>query len=112
MAPLMWRLDRAWALLREEVPHVRRLPSETIREHIWMTTQPIEEPPRPRDFADMLEELGMDDRLLYASDYPHWDFDAPNRALPHAIHPALRDRILGGNARELYGLAEREEVRA
>ena len=34
-------------LLRDEVAHLERKPSETIREHFWFTTQPIEEPERP-----------------------------------------------------------------
>jgi predicted TIM-barrel fold metal-dependent hydrolase len=107
LPPLMWRLDRAWKLLREEVPHVRRLPSETIREHVWLTTQPIEEPPRDEDFAELLEELAMDDRLMFATDYPHWDFDAPDRALPRVLDDRRRRLLLGENAVSLYGLGAR-----
>ncbi|HEX4518633.1 MAG TPA: amidohydrolase family protein [Gaiellaceae bacterium] len=104
MAPLMWRLDRSWKLLREEIPDVTRLPSETIREQVWATTQPMEEPPRPQDFLDMLEELAMDERLMFATDYPHWDFDSPEQALPARVPTNVRERILSANARELYRL--------
>ena len=51
LAPLMWRLDRAWQQLGLEIPHVDRAPSEIIRGHFWLTTQPIEEPPRRQDWA-------------------------------------------------------------
>ena len=34
MPSLMWRLDAAWTLLKAEVPHLKRLPSEYIREHV------------------------------------------------------------------------------
>ena len=44
MAPLMWRLQRAWNQLRDEVPHLQRSPSEYIREHFWFTTQPVDQP--------------------------------------------------------------------
>jgi predicted TIM-barrel fold metal-dependent hydrolase len=104
MAPLMWRLDRAWRLLGEEVPHVTRPPSELVRDHVWLTTQPIEEPPRPRDFEEMLDELDMDDRLLFATDYPHWDFDAPSQALSSNLEAGRRRAILAENARALYRL--------
>lgn len=104
LAPLMWRLDLAWERLRDEIPHVRRPPSAYIRKHLWMTTQPIEEPPRASDFVAQLDYLDMWDRLMFSSDYPHWDFDAPDRALPTAIPPQRRQQILGDNARSLYRL--------
>jgi predicted TIM-barrel fold metal-dependent hydrolase len=43
--------------------------------------------------------------LIYASDYPHWDFDSPKRFLPAEVPLETRRRILGANALELYGLA-------
>jgi uncharacterized protein len=106
LAPLMWRLDRAWSLLRSEAPRLTRPPSQVIREHVWLTTQPIDEPSRPQDFMAMLEQLDMDEHILFATDYPHWDFDAPDRALPPSVPPALREAILRGNAHALYRLAE------
>ena len=101
---LLWRLDRSWRQLRAEVPRLRRLPSEYVREHFWFTTQPIEEPPEPAQFLQMLEHLDMNDRLLFSTDYPHWDFDNPDHALPAGLPPLLRQQILDGNARTLYGL--------
>jgi uncharacterized protein len=104
LAPLMWRLDRAWRLLRAEAPNLTRLPSELIREHVWLTTQPIDEPPRTDDFAALLEQLGMPTQILFATDYPHWDFDAPDRALPRSVPQPLRDAIMSSNAHALYRL--------
>ncbi len=55
----------------------------------------------------VVEALG-DEFILYASDYPHWDSEFPESAKPIREHPKLsedaRARILGGNARRLYGL--------
>lgn len=104
LAPLMWRLDAAWKRLREDAPHLTRLPSEVIRAHFYFTTQPIEEPGRPEHFTQLLTMLAMEDRILFASDYPHWDFDSPDRALPASVGRPLRDRILRANARALFGL--------
>ncbi len=103
LAPLMWRMDRAWEQMRAEVPHVSRPPSELIREHFWMTTQPMEEPPVRGQFLQMLSHLDMDGRLMFATDYPHWDFDAPDQAFPERLPEDLERRILGENARSLYG---------
>jgi predicted TIM-barrel fold metal-dependent hydrolase len=102
LLPLMWRLDRTWRMLRDELAHVTRPPSETIRERVYLTTQPIEEPPQPQQLARLLDRMDMDGRLLFATDYPHWDFDAPDRALPPVLGAARRDRMLRGNAHALY----------
>jgi uncharacterized protein len=121
---LMWRMDSAWQRLGEEVPHLRRAPSEVVREHFWFTTQPIEEPERPRFFTQIWEDLAMPEKALFASDYPHWDFDAPDQALPSALDAHTRRALLGGNARALYpklasalsepdvGSTQRKETRA
>ncbi|MCC6625939.1 MAG: amidohydrolase [Chloroflexi bacterium] len=102
LPPLMWRMDRAWKRLREEVPHLRRLPSEVIRQHFWLTTQPIEEPAKPHQFHELLAQLDMDDRIMFATDYPHWDFDAPDLVFPTKIDPVLERKIMTDNARALY----------
>ncbi|GAA3046885.1 amidohydrolase family protein [Pseudonocardia yunnanensis] len=106
--PLMWSLDDAWTQLRADVPHLRKPPSEYIREHFWFTTQPIEEPDDPTHLEIALAHIGMDDRIMFASDYPHWDFDSPRHA-PRLFPAALRRSIMGSNACRLYGLPEREQ---
>ena len=42
-------------------------------------------------------------KILFASDYPHWEFDAPHVALAK-IPTEIRNKILYQNAVELYGL--------
>jgi predicted TIM-barrel fold metal-dependent hydrolase len=102
LPPLMWRLDRAWKKLKDEVPHLTRLPSEYIRQHFWITTQPMEEPTKPEQFHQLLAHLDMNDRLMFATDYPHWDFDAPDQALPVRLPLELERMIMADNARALY----------
>jgi predicted TIM-barrel fold metal-dependent hydrolase len=103
LAPLAWRLDKHWARLRDEVPDVKRPPSEYIRHQLWITTQPMEEPSNPAHLLQVMEWIGWD-RLLFATDYPHWDFDDPMRALPAGLDPARRRQIQSGNARKVYRL--------
>jgi predicted TIM-barrel fold metal-dependent hydrolase len=105
--PFAWRLDAAWRVLKSEVPHLQRKPSEYIRDHFWFSTQPAVEPEDPADFYsvwEQFEDFGLGDHLLFATDYPHWDFDSPFDAIPHLLSRADKRRILGANAAALYGL--------
>ena len=86
---------------------LRRPPSEYLRAHWWFTTQPIEEPDDPEHLALAFDALGMADRIVFSSDYPHWDFDAPSQTLPPSISREDKARILAGNACRLYDLPRR-----
>jgi hypothetical protein len=101
---LGWRLDKHWKTLKDEVPHLKRAPSEYIREHFWVSTQPMEEPEDPAHLIDVMEWIGWD-RILFASDYPHWDFDDPFLALPPSLDERRRTQIFHDNACTLYRLA-------
>lgn len=101
---LMWRLDKNYKGLREEVPWLTKLPSETIREHFRATTQPIEEPPTPQWLMQVLEMIGNDEFLMFSTDYPHWDFDAPDRAIPTNLPATFRRRVMSDNAVNFYDL--------
>jgi uncharacterized protein len=100
---LCWRMDRHWARMRAEVPHVRRPPSEYVREHVWFTTQPIEEPEDRDHLAEVIEWLGWD-RLMFSTDYPHWDFDNPRYAFRFTLTEEQRTKVFRENAKALYGL--------
>jgi len=52
----------------------------------------------------VMEWIGFD-RLLFASDYPQWDFDDPFLSLPPSLSDARRRAIYADNARALYRLA-------
>lgn len=101
---LMWRLDKHWSRLRGETPYLKRKPSDYIRQHVWLTTQPMEEPEKRKHFNDMVEWIGLD-RLLFATDYPHWDFDDPLWSVPVRLSDEQREALFRGNAKALYGLA-------
>lgn len=106
IAPLMWRMDKQWKRLRSEMPHLKRLPSEVIRDHVRVTTQPMEEPHRTGQLLQSIEHLG-EDMLMFSTDYPHWDFDHPDRAFQVDLPKELKAKILNGNARALWGLPDR-----
>ena len=58
LAPLMWRMDRAFELLGSEAPKLTAPPSEVIREHVWLTTQPMDEPERTADLPRAVRPHG------------------------------------------------------
>ena len=102
---LMWRMDSTYKLLKDEVPHLKKLPPEYIREHLYLTTQPVEEPHKPQQFLEMLEHFGdMASHILFASDYPHWDSDDPDFALPNILSDNVLQAIQFDNAKKLYNL--------
>jgi uncharacterized protein len=98
---LGWRLDKIWERMRGEVPHLRRPPSEYLREHFWVSTQPMEETEEPEQVIEIMQWIGWD-KMLFASDYPHWDFDDPFLALPPSLSEERRNQIYSGNAKALY----------
>ena len=100
---LMQRLDHEYLMRRSEAPLLKRLPSEYMRECFY-TSQPMEAQ-NMKLLEGTFEAIGAETQLLYASDWPHWDFDVP--ATIHDL-PFLTDtgrrNILGLNAARVFGL--------
>ena len=108
---MMQRLDSEYFMRSSEAPLLKRPPSEYIRE-MFFTCQPMES----RDqklLRSTFEAINADTQLLYASDWPHWDFDSPSVIwdLPFLDETAKKN-ILGGNANRLFNLAPQIGARA
>jgi predicted TIM-barrel fold metal-dependent hydrolase len=100
---LMQRLDHEYLMRVSEAPLLRRLPSEYIGE-MYYTMQPMEAT-NLKLLEGTLEAIRADTQLLYASDWPHWDFDVPAKVfdLPFLDERAKRN-ILGLNAARVFNL--------
>jgi len=98
----VWRMDKQWARMRDEVPHVKRPPSEYVRRQVWFATQPVEEPEQPGDLRELCEWIGWD-RIVFATDYPHWDMDDPRFAFKVQLTEAEQRAVFADNARAAYG---------
>jgi predicted TIM-barrel fold metal-dependent hydrolase len=100
---LTWRMDKAWKELRVETPWVKKLPSDYIRRHIRLTTQPLDEPEREKDLIELIGKIHGEEILMFSSDYPHWDNDMPTRVL-NGLSEETKQRILYKNAEAFYAL--------
>ena len=102
---LMWHMDADWKSLRDQTPWLKRLPSEYFRGHIRVGSQPLQEPERPEQLLQMLDDLHADETLIYCSDFPHFDWDDPATTFPK-LPEHLHRRIFADNACELLGLQD------
>ena len=101
---LMQRLDHEYLKRTSEAPLLTRLPSDYMRE-MYYTTQPME-----ADNTGLLQAtmtaIHAETQLLYASDWPHWDFDAPGSIMSLGfLSDDAKRNIIGLNAARLLGLA-------
>jgi uncharacterized protein len=101
---LMQRLDDQYLMRPSEAPQLKRLPSEYLRDNCWYTTQPMETTHR-KALEVTLDMIHAETQLLFASDWPHFDFDLPGGIidLPFLSEQAKRN-ILGLNAARIFGL--------
>jgi uncharacterized protein len=97
----IWRAIKTWRGVRAEVPWVKRSPAEVIRENVRLTVQPIDAPHDSNVFDRIIEMIDSDNMLLFASDYPHWQFDG-DAVLPPGLPPTLVQRIRVDNPLETY----------
>jgi uncharacterized protein len=100
---IMQRLDHEFMMRVCEAPMLKRPPSEYIRE-MYFTSQPLE-----KNNLQLLEAtfaaMRAETQLLFASDWPHWDFDPPSAitSIPFLSDQAKRN-ILGLNAARVFNL--------
>jgi predicted TIM-barrel fold metal-dependent hydrolase len=97
----LWRLEKFWRGVRLEVPWIDRPPKEIVRDHIRLTIQPFDAPPDADIVRRVIDQLPSPDMLLFASDFPHWQFDGDDM-LPPGLDAALVRKILVDNALATY----------
>ncbi|MEO8715360.1 MAG: amidohydrolase family protein [Acetobacteraceae bacterium] len=99
--PFLWHVTKEWRGLRTEVPWVDRPPIEIVREQVRLTVQPFDAPPDPAELSRVLDQIGSDKMLLFATDYPHWQFDGDD-PLPAGFPAHLIERLCVQNPLETY----------
>jgi predicted TIM-barrel fold metal-dependent hydrolase len=97
----LWRLQKTWKGVRFEIPWVDRLPAEIIRDQVRLTVQPLDAPDEDNTVERIIDHFRSDDMLLWASDWPHWQFDG-DAAIPPGIPERLLPKLMRENALATY----------
>jgi uncharacterized protein len=96
----IWRAVKTWRGVRAEVPWVNRSPADIIRESIRLTIQPFDAPDAAA-VERIVNQIDADHMLLFASDYPHWQFEG-DAIDPPGLSPALQQKIRVDNPLATY----------
>lgn len=102
---MMFRLNKEYSIRRSEAPLLEKSPEEYIRE-FYFATQPLGEANNSTHMQQLIDIVGPDS-LMFATDYPHWDFDHPealDKHLSNRYDVENRDKVLHGNAAEAFGI--------
>lgn len=98
---LATRLDTEYMKRQSEAPLLEKRPSKYMKE-FYYGTQPLEE---DRAWLEQVIDYIGPEQILYASDYPHWDYDEPSVITELPFLSASEKRaILGENAAEVFGI--------
>ncbi len=100
---LMNRLDKEYLERRRDVPFLTERPSAYLKGYYY-GTQPIEEPETMHDLSDVIRLYGGETNTVFASDWPHHDFDHPMKVAQIPLEQEVRRQIFGENALRLFGL--------
>ena len=95
-------------LRTSEYPLLKKKPSDYMRD-MYYASQPMEVTDITA-LENTFRMINAETQLLYASDYPHWDFDMPSVIydLPFVSEKG-KHNILGGTAARLFKLPPRND---
>jgi uncharacterized protein len=102
---IMDRLDTYYPPMYESAPLLQKMPSEYIKD-MYFTTQPLEKPAGGNSVLErVFKAFDAENHLMYASDYPHFDFDVPVAVtgLPFLSQQAKK-KIMSENALKIFNL--------
>ncbi|MHB8567907.1 MAG: amidohydrolase family protein [Nitrososphaerales archaeon] len=100
---IMNRLDDEYTKRKLEAPLLTKMPSEYMKE-FYYSSQPLEQAHK-EELEHVFSLIDAENHLMFASDYPHWDFDVPSVIydLPF-LSDTAKKKILGENASKFFRL--------
>ena len=100
---ILSRLNNEYSEWRGRLlPFMKEKPSYYFKKNFFFATQPIEEPERTSDYLKFLELIDGFDNVLFASDWPHHDFDHPSKLLGYPLPLEVKKKIMGENALKIF----------
>jgi predicted TIM-barrel fold metal-dependent hydrolase len=103
---LMQRLDNEYMMRSSEAPLLKAPPSEYMR-RMYYSTQPMEDQ-NLKALQLTMEMINAETQLMFASDYPHWDFNLPSTIYDLTfLSDQAKRNILGENARRVFRLDDK-----
>jgi predicted TIM-barrel fold metal-dependent hydrolase len=103
---LINRMDKEYLERRKEVPFLEERPSHYMK-RFYYATQPVEEPENLGDLVKLIELYDGEDRTIFASDWPHHDFDHPMKVHQIPFTNEVRRKVFGENALRLFKIDAR-----
>lgn len=100
---LMYRMDKEYLTRRRELPFLQKPPSEYIK-GFYYGTQPIEEPEPRSHLVDLFKLYDGENNTMFASDWPHYDFDHPEEILRAPFSDEAKRKIMGETAIRFFNL--------
>jgi predicted TIM-barrel fold metal-dependent hydrolase len=98
----LWRLDEHYEKMPEQAPKIDRKPSEFFYSNCYISCDPDEQ------MIPEVIKLCGDDRIIYASDYYHWDCAFPDTVKMLAERNDLSDstkkKLFNENSKRLFAL--------
>lgn len=100
---LMQRMDKEYLERRREVPFLTEKPSHYLKK-MYFATQPVEEPENLGDLVTLMDLYDGEDNTIFASDWPHHDFDHPSKVHQIPFTNEVRRKVFGENALCLFNI--------
>ena len=101
---LMWRMNKEWKGLRHNVPWVKERPSAYIRRHFRWSLQPVDASRQPEHMRRIMDQMGAQDLLLFATDFPHWHVASTDDLWPDFMSEEARRKACFENPQSFYNL--------
>jgi predicted TIM-barrel fold metal-dependent hydrolase len=94
----MRRFDHDYMGAKWDAPMLEKLPSEYLKDQFYLTSQPVEGADDPQYLNQVIRLFQGEDKLMFSSDYPHFDFDNTDELLK-----MLRSEFTSEEIQNIYG---------